>query len=118
MERIFLLIHAIMEITAGIIFIFYPSVIPVFASTNSQVTYLTNMYGIAALTIGFMSFQVWRKFYEEEVLKTGLLVFALFHTGISLTQWINPVLKPEMIGAGVLHSALAILFGMMYRKVY
>lgn len=102
--KIILLLNFIVESFFGVIFLFAPSAIPLFVDAEPVSLYLVRMYGVAALVVAFLSLQMWLNIHEHAFLVQGLLLLALFHTGITATQFINDLPLSDQLPPGILHA--------------
>lgn len=112
--KIVLVLNIAIEGLVGLIFIIKPSLVPLFAQSESQTIYVLRMYGFVALAICFLSFQMIVKFHEQELLVTGLLTLALFHAGVGLAQAMHVSQINEALPALILHVVLALVFFAFY----
>ena len=81
--KVFVLITAVIELLAGLVFFFAPHVIPDFANANPLSTTLAKMYGGAAIGLGLFALQVWRHMRSQVMQQAFLRSFLLFHLGVS-----------------------------------
>ena len=81
--KTFILINAILEATAGLIFLFLPNLVPGLSETDAIGVAFARMYGAAALSIAWLSFQTWKSM-ENNSLQIFLRTISIFHTGVSL----------------------------------
>ncbi len=109
--RWLLFLNAFTEITIGVLFLIFPEqvlqlpgAVAFRGGANTQM--LMGMYGTAALLVGLLSFGIWWNNEKGVVQRYGLLYFALFHTGLSINQFLyNPDWRP-----GVMHGLFALGF--------
>jgi len=115
--KILLYLNLFVEGLVGLIFILNPqAAAPIFANADAKTIYMMRMYGFAALSMSFLSLQVLLKSFEQEVLVTGLLVLAFFHTGILIAQ-LTFLEAAQVTGPpGVLHLISAIGFTYFYLR--
>ena len=112
-----LIINGIVEITAGLAFLFWPGVTeflpgPIHANNDPNITMLLSMYGTAVVVLGSYSLLLLRHTQRSALLVGSLLLFALFHTGIGINQLlVNPDLRPAL-----LHITLAVAFWWTFQK--
>jgi hypothetical protein len=115
--KILLYLNLFVEGLVGLIFVLNPQgASSFFANADPKTVYMMRMYGFAALSMSFLSLQVLLKSFEQEVLVTGLLVLAFFHTGILIAQ-LTFLEAVQVTGPpGVLHLISAIGFSYFYFK--
>ena len=107
--KTFVLINAVLEIIAGIVFLAMPSLIP--GAEDSSVTGITfmRMYGAAALAVGFYAYQTLQKMDDKDWVSGFLKTFAVFHTGVATASFIGYTNgNDDALAAGVLHGVLAL----------
>ncbi len=114
--KVLLLLHFLVEAIFGLIFIFVPEVIPLFVGAEPVTLYLIRMYGVAALVFGLMGLRLLLNIHEHAFLVQGLLLLALFHTGIMASQFINGLELKDQLPAGVLHLLFSIAFWVFYLR--
>jgi len=114
--KIVLLLNFLVETFFGIIFIFAPETIPLFVGAEPVTLYIIRMYGVAALAMGFLGLQIWLNIHEQALLIQGLLLLALFHTGIMASQFINGLELKDQLPAGILHALFTVCFWFFYLK--
>lgn len=116
----FVLLNAVIEIIAGLVFMFMPGLIPGFESADAQTHVVCRMYGGAALALGFYALMVFLRFAEGP-LRGFLKTFTVFHLGVALAN-LHGVQAglDDSIGALGLHGLLGIicLFLMVTRKKF
>lgn len=81
--KVFVLITAVIELLAGLVFFFAPHLIPDFANANPLSTTLAKMYGGAAIGLGLFALQVWRHMRSQVMQQAFLQAFLLFHFGVA-----------------------------------
>ncbi len=81
--KVFVLITAVIELLAGMVFFFAPHLIPDFANANPLSTTLAKMYGGAAIGLGLFALQVWRHMRSQVMQQVFLKSFIIFHFGVS-----------------------------------
>jgi len=82
----FVLLNAIIEIAAGLVFMFMPSLIPGFESADAQAHVVCRMYGAAALALGWYALLVFLHFAEGPF-RGFLKTFTVFHLGVALANF-------------------------------
>ncbi len=106
--KIVLLLNFLVETFFGLVFLFAPSAIPLFVGVEPVTLYLVRMYGVAALIIALLSLQMWLNIHEQAFLVQGLLLLALFHTGITAAQFINDLPLSDQLPPGILHALFTV----------
>lgn len=105
----FVLFNAVLEIAAGLVFMFMPSLIPGFESADVQAHVVCRMYGAAALALGFYALLAFLHFAEGP-LRGFLKTFTVFHLGVALANFhgVRAGLE-DAYGAFGLHGILGII---------
>lgn len=105
----FVLLNAIIEIAAGLIFMFMPGLIPGFETADAQSHLVCRMYGAAALALGLYALMVFLHFAEGP-LRGFLKTFTIFHLGVALAnfQGFRAGLE-DSAGALGLHGVLGVI---------
>lgn len=109
--RILLWVNTVLEGLVGLAFWVYPGVIAWFPETFGSLDpgahrLILAMYGTAALSIGLLSGLMLRETWPEGLFSKGLLLFGIFHTGLSIALFaFSQDPRPSM-----LHLALALAF--------
>jgi|GEM_PF-2792244 len=116
MLQILLLLHCLLELVFGLLFLFSPNSIPLslFQNLPTVGQYLARMYAFAALAMAVLGFQAWWHYPDRQVLLVSLLTLAVFHTGIAFSQIFNPMNSSAPYLAGVFHSLFAFAFWIYY----
>lgn len=105
----FVLFNAVLEIGAGLVFMFFPTLIPGLESADTQTQVLCGMYGAAALALGFYALLAYRHFAEGP-LRGFLKTFTVFHLGVALACAKGVMGGAESnLGAAGLHGLLGIV---------
>ena len=106
-----LLLNAILEGLAGVVIIMRPGIIMQNGNMDSSHLALAKIYGIAAFTLGILSFQIWKNFSYSKFEKMVLLAFMVFHLliGLQMYSFYSAAITPNP-GAAVLHMVFAVLF--------
>ena len=81
--KVFVLITAVIEILAGLVFFFAPHLIPDLNNANPLATAVAKMYGGAAIGLGLFALQVWQHMRSQVMQQAFLRSFVLFHFGVS-----------------------------------
>ncbi len=116
--KILLWVNTILESLAGLLFLFMPEMLETVPGFDSlpltEGMLLVRMYGVAALTLGiFSALLLFRLKYYQAVLVDGLLLFALFHCGLTIILFIYA----NDFRPGILHGTLALAFLAAFWKV-
>ena len=110
-SKTILLVSAILETLAGVFIILRPAVILNNSNSDPSHITVTKLYGIAAFTIGFLTYQIWKNFSYSQFEKMCLLILMVFHLLVALQMYSfyasNIVNNP---GGAVLHGIFALLF--------
>jgi len=113
--RILLLINGLIELGAGLVFLFLPQIVPSIPGLTSvgegaDVRLLLSMYGTSAAVMGIYSLVLLRHMHRQSLMIGSLFLFALFHTAIALNQFLaNPDIR-----AGIVHLLLGLVFWGVY----
>ena len=115
LKNIFL-INAIIEITGGVVVMINPALLLDIPNTDNMVLNISKALGIAAFTMGVVSYQL----YRHELLnirgsKMIALIFTLYHVLMTFTFYsmYNTDIIPH-IGATGLHLVVSIIFAILY----
>ena len=115
LKNIFL-INAIIEIAGGMVVMINPHLLLNSPNSDDMVLNVSKALGIAAFTIGVVSYQL----YRHELLnirgsKMIALIFMLYHVLMTFTFYsmYNAYLIPHM-GATGLHLIVSIIFAILY----
>ncbi|MDB4163023.1 hypothetical protein N9602_04000 [Saprospiraceae bacterium] len=115
LKNIFL-INAIIEITGGVVVMINPALLLDIPNTDNMVLNISKALGIAAFTMGVVSYQL----YRHELLnirgsKMIALIFMLYHVLMTFTFYsmYNTDIIPH-IGATGLHLVVSIIFAILY----
>ena len=106
----FILITAIIELLAGVIFLLAPQIVPDLSQNSGPVLSLCRMYGAAAIGLGIVAFQVWRHSDNPQLLKIFFSSFVVFHLAVFVAMigcFLSGVFKNP--GSAVLHLILGIV---------
>ncbi len=114
--NIILFLNLLFEGLVGIVFIFAPEAVDIFAGADPLTLAMVRTYGVAALTIALLSLQMMLKNHEQELLATGLLLLTFFHTGLSVVQYINASQNLSPIAIALTHTFFAVAFLIFYLK--
>jgi|GEM_PF-343360 hypothetical protein len=115
LKNIFL-INAIIEIIGGVVVMINPALLLDIPNTDNMVLNISKALGIAAFTMGVVSYQL----YRHELLnirgsKMIALIFTLYHVLMTFTFYsmYNTDIIPH-IGATGLHLVVSIIFAILY----
>jgi len=105
----FVLFNALIEIGAGLVFMFSPGRIPGFDAADAQTYLACRMYGAAALALGLYALMVFLNFAEGP-LRGFLKTFTIFHLGVALAcfQGFRAGIE-DSTGAIGLHGVLGVV---------
>ncbi len=112
-----LLIHSIVEMVAGVIFILRPDLILMSDGQSVETLIVAKLYGVLMITFGLVCFMIYKMFQFNDVFKKIILAIMLFHLMVAFqmysayTQGATPNL-----GAFGLHLLFALLFFGVYMK--
>jgi len=112
-----LLLHAVIEIIGGVIFIFRPDLILMTSGQDLNALLLAKLYAILMFTFGAVCFFLYQIFDYTSVFKKIILIIMAFHLMVALQMYSGfdqgLVLN---LGPFGLHIALAAIFGIGYMK--
>lgn len=115
LKNIFL-INAIIEIIGGVVVMINPALLLDIPNTDNMVLNISKALGIAAFTMGVVSYQL----YRHELLnirgsKMIALIFMLYHVLMTFTFYsmYNTDITPHL-GATGLHLVVSIIFAILY----
>ena len=112
-----LLIHALIEMIAGVLFILKPDLILMASDQELSTIIMAKLYAILMFTFGVVCYQLYKVFEFNETYKKIVLVIMAFHMMVAFqmygayTQGVTPHL-----GAFGMHLILALLFLVGYMK--
>ena len=86
--KTFILLNAIIEISAGLTFIIMPSLIPGVSETDITGFGYARMYGAGAIAFAAMNFQIW-KTNNKDIFPIAIRTIVIFHTGVTLAGLIS-----------------------------
>ena len=112
-----LLIHAVVEMIGGVIFIFRPDFILMTTGQDANVLLLAKVYAILMFTFGAVCFFLYTIFEYTSVFKKIILIIMAFHLMVAL-QMYSGFDQGLILNLGPFgfHIALAALFGVGYMK--
>ena len=110
MKKVFL-IHAIVELVAGIILLFKPDMLLMTTGQMLETIVVAKLYGILALTFGVICIMLYNVFEYNDTFKKIALMLMFFHMMISFQMYAayTQEIVPNL-GAFGLHMLLAVLF--------
>ena len=115
LKNIFLT-NAIIEIIGGVVVMINPALLLNSPNTDNMVLNISKALGIAAFTMGVVSYQL----YRHELLnirgsKMIALIFMLYHVLMTFTFYsmYNTAIAPHL-GATGLHLVVSIIFAILY----
>ena len=108
--KVFVLITAVIELLAGLVFFFAPHLIPDLANANPLSTAVAKMYGGAALGLGLFALQVWRHMRSQVMQQAFLRSFLLFHFGVAVAGYFGHSSGAfQDLSTCILHSILGLV---------
>ena len=112
-----LLIHAAIEIIAGVLFVFRPDLILMTEGQQASTMLLAKIYAILMFTFGAVCFFLYRIFEYNDTFKKIVMIIMAFHLMVALQMYsgFNQGLV-QNIGPFGLHIILAALFGVGYMR--
>lgn len=110
MLKVLLWLHVLMEIGAGLTFIFFPQFILTFQEGEQLSLNFFKSYGYAALAIGILGLVTLYYYDKEGGLAVGLFTLACFHSLIAIAQINSPLIPHMQLPPMLTHAALACLF--------
>lgn len=115
--KISLLIHAWVEMIAGFILLFNPSLLLLTTDQNLQTISVSKLYGIIAFSFGLAVYIITKGFVYNLIYKRLILLIICFHLLVSFHMYNLYAQKVVSIpGAFVLHIVMASLFLVLYFK--
>lgn len=112
-----LLLHAVIEMIAGVIFVFRPDLILMTSGQDADTLLIAKMYAIIMFTFGAVCFFLYTIFEYNGVFKKVIMVLMAFHLMIALQMYSGYDQGLVMnLGPFGLHIALAALFGVGYMR--
>jgi hypothetical protein len=116
-SKTILLVSAILETFAGVFIILRPAIILNNGNSDASHIAVAKLYGIAAFTIGFLTYQIWKNFTWSQFERMCLLILMVFHLLVALQMYSyyasNIIINP---GGAVLHGIFAFLFAFAILK--
>lgn len=119
-----ILLHAVIEIIAGVVILFRPDLVLLgtdLATDNVDngmlILFIAKLYAITVFTLGAICFFIYRMFEYSKIFKKIVMIVMAFHLMIALQLYtgFNHGLVSN-IGPFGLHMVLAALFAIVYMK--
>lgn len=111
------LLHAIIEMVAGVLFVFRPDLILMTSGQDVSTLLLAKIYAILMFTFGAVCYFLYSIFEYNSVFKKVIMVIMAFHLMIALQMYSGfdqgLVLN---LGPFGMHIILALLFGIGYMR--
>lgn len=108
MIKIILLLHILLELGAGLIFVFYPQSFPGLENINGQALSFLRSYGYAAIGMGSLGVVALLNYYKEGTLLVALFTLGVFHTGIAIAQINSPLVPNMQTEPMILHGLMGV----------
>ena len=106
----FILVNAILEILAGIVFLLMPTIAPGVADTDAIGLTFTRMYGGAALAVGLFALQTWQNSSNSTLVQVFFKSIAIFHVGVTTAAILGSLAgNDDAIAVAGLHGILALI---------
>ncbi|MGK0388922.1 MAG: hypothetical protein ACI94Y_001655 [Maribacter sp.] len=86
--KTFILLNVLIEITAGLIFLIMPTLIPGVSETDITGIGFARMYGAGAIAFAAINFQIW-KMENKDIFSIAIRTIVIFHTGVTLAALIS-----------------------------
>ncbi len=116
--KLFLLISAIIEIIAGLALFLIPGKAAKLSSDQYAGLTFSNMYGAAALAIGFLGLQAWQNTDNIGFMQAFFLFFIIFHIGVMMAAYKGSTRgMKEMLPVVILHAVLAAASAYFYMQM-
>jgi len=112
-----LLLHAAIEMIAGVLFVFRPDLILMTSGQEADTLLLAKLYAIMMFTLGGICFFLYTIFEYNTTFKKIIMILMAFHLMIALQMYtgFNQGLVSNS-GPFGLHIIMASLFGIFYMK--
>jgi len=112
-----ILIHAAIEMIAGVLFVFRPDLILMISGQETSTLFVAKIYAILMFSFGAVCFFLYRIFEYNDTFKKVIMIIMAFHLMIALQMYTGfsqgLVLN---LGPFGLHIIMAVLFGGFYMK--
>jgi len=110
MKKLFLL-HAIIEMLAGVLLIFKPEWLLQIDGQSVQTLVVSKLYAVVAFTFGTLSYLLYTIFEFNQVFKKIILLVMFFHLMIAFQMYAAYTQgNTPNLGAFGLHISLALIF--------
>lgn len=112
-----ILIHAIIELIAGIIFVFRPDLILMTPGQELNALFLAKLYGTMMVCFGAICFFLYNLFEYSTIFKKIIMIIMAFHLMVALQMYsgFDQGLVYNL-GPFGLHMILAVIFGFGYMR--
>ena len=112
-----ILLHAAIEMIAGVLFVFRPDLILMTSGQQAETLLLAKIYAILMFTFGAVCFFLYTLFDFTPVFKKIIMIIMAFHLMVALQMYsgYNQGLVMNL-GPFGLHMILAALFGIGYMR--
>jgi len=112
-----LLLHATIEMAAGVIFVFRPDLILMTSGQDANTLLLAKIYAIMMFSFGAICFFLYTMFEYTQTFKKVIMVIMAFHLMVALQMYsgFNEGIVMNL-GPFGLHIILAALFGIGYMR--
>jgi len=112
-----ILIHAVLEMIAGVLFIFRPDLILMTMDQAANTLLLAKLYAIIMFAFGAVCFFIYNLFEYNSTFKKIIMVIMAFHlmVGLQMYSGFNQGLVTTL-GPFGLHIILAAIFGIGYMR--
>ncbi|EAY29704.1 hypothetical protein [Microscilla marina] len=114
MIKVLLLLHILIELGAGLLFILAPQAVPGLPEIKGIGLNHLASYGYAALALAALGGSTLFYYYREGALSNGLFTLAIFHSCISIAQINTPLIPSMYIEPMLVHGLFAVLFWRYY----
>ena len=115
--KVFVLISAIIELLAGVVFFLAPQLVPGLAEGPEGYLPMGRMYGAIALGLGVFALQVWRNADQPLLLKIFLSSYLVFHLCVCIAfagAFLAGVFPDP--AAAILHLTMALITAYFFFK--
>lgn len=112
-----LLIHSIVEMAAGVVFILRPDLILMSDGQSIDTLIVAKLYGVLMITFGLVCFMIYKIFLFNDAFKKIILAIMLFHLMVAFQMYAayNQGATPNL-GAFGFHLIFALLFFGIFMK--
>ncbi|OJJ17663.1 hypothetical protein BKI52_27770 [marine bacterium AO1-C] len=116
MIKAILVLHVLLELGAGLTFVFFPQVFPGLEQVQGQSLHFLKAYGYAAIAMGSLGIIALLKYYQEGTLPVALFTLGVFHTCIAIAQVNTPLIPSMQIEPLILHGLIGLACWVYYWK--